>query len=507
MVVFSPLSLYTTFIAWQQYNLIYDGFLEVGLLLLGFLYVAWRYFKSVAIASSEDKRGVLGANNTYLYEVLTTVLVFICFVIPVVPFHETELKFKPACYADNAHESKIHNTGTTYDDVLSDVTLETVKIPMAIYFLQKVTSAFTYALMAKSGCQTSLNELKGEMVSAYLPDSLKKGLGEFKNQCYDNAKIRLHADKPSSAEYLQHLKDGGGEGDLNWMGSRVLRNLYYPAIRAKQMVEGFPFKDNATPAQIAAYEKINTPSPENGYPTCDRWWDTLQQDLVDAANKFNSGYSFHTSLISLQLRSLIARNMVPGKAQLNEKEIIAKTIINFRTAEIGSSNQFNIGNDTSQSFIGGGLLKFGNGVRNYTSTPLKREALKQTLPIMQACLYLFLVVIFPFFAVLSGYKPKVIISFAVLICFSILLNYFWYLIGYVEKSLVGALDDGAIKTAIENASLTLYFLVAGILFGFAGLLGADGGKSGTDASSAGTNEADKSSNAASSLPGVNKVIK
>lgn len=506
MVVFSPLSLYTTFIAWQQYNYIYEAFSSTGLLFLGLLYVVWRFFKSMVLAT-DDKRSVGPAINNYLYDLLITFLLFVCFVMPTVSFHATELNFKPICAAKDASPVTPRNTNTTYDDILSDVIVDEVKVPMVIYFLQKYTSAFVYGLMAKSGCQTNFNELKGQMISAYLPDSLKHELGSFKSQCYDNAKMKFHSHKPEKSVYEEYLKQGGGEGDLNWLGSRVLKNLYYPHIEARDLVEGFKLTDK----QKQKYKDLKDSIPDNqGYPSCDKWWDKLQDDVVKSVDSFANGYGFKSALLSVQLKGLIMRNKVPGIASLNEKEIIAKTILNFRSRSLanpGTTNQYNIGSSSSQSILGGSLVNVGNGIRSYTSTPIKREALKQSLPIMQAGLYLFLVVMFIFFAVLSGFKPKVIGSFVVMICFSILINYFWYLIGYIEKSLVGALDESALKTAVENTCLTFYLLAAGVLFGFAGLLGVEGGNAGRDAASAGEQEANTTGRATSSLPIVNKVVK
>ena len=52
MVVFSPLSLYTTYLGWQQYEIIFNALWQTGLLYLGFLMVGFRFLKNVLAPAS-----------------------------------------------------------------------------------------------------------------------------------------------------------------------------------------------------------------------------------------------------------------------------------------------------------------------------------------------------------------------------------------------------------------------------------------------------------------------
>ena len=506
MVVFSPLSLYTTFLAWKQYDLIFDALFISGLVYLGFVLIGFRYVKNLLVPASPHAHAAAHARNTFMYETILAFLVFVLFVVPVVPYQAKEFEFKNQCSSRSAGSMSIGNTNTTYDDVFSDVVSESVKIPLVLNLIQKFTSSFSYALMKQTGCMENFNDIKNDIISTNVPGPLRKELNDFNQQCYMEAKLKFNFEKPAFSKYQSQYKEFDGDNDLRWMGSKVLSHLYYENLKSRSPIESFDFRTHSSQEQRDAYGESHY--PKFGYPTCYEWWNTrLLPELSKVANEYLKAGGIYNSDISNRLLEFRKKRGVLGLSGLSEQESIAKVYLMHRKSDIYGGDSLNINGGSAQGVLAGLTIADSNKMRSLTSTPLKREAMKQTLPIMQCGIYLFIVILMPFFIVLSGYSMKSVKTFSSLLFLVILMNYFWYLIGYFEKSLEDALGDTASIDAIKNGVSLLYFVVAGLVFKFSSMLGSDGGSIGNDLSSSSTNDAMSTAGVAASTPVVGKFIK
>ncbi len=116
MIVFSPLSLYTTYLGWQQYEVIFNALWQTGLLYLGFLMVGYRFLKNVLAPAGATHHAAEHALNTFLYELAVTFLICGIFIYPCVPLEEKAMSFKPMCGSNRQTKtSTLRDTGTTYD--------------------------------------------------------------------------------------------------------------------------------------------------------------------------------------------------------------------------------------------------------------------------------------------------------------------------------------------------------------------------------------------------------
>jgi len=506
MVVFSPLSLYTTFLAWKQYDLIFDALFISGLVYIGFVLIGFRYVKNLLVPASPHAHAAAHARNTFMYETLLAFLVFVLFVVPVVPYQAKEFEFKNQCDSRSAATMSIGNTNTTYDDVFSDVSSDSVKIPLMLSLIQKFTASFSYALMKQTGCQENFNDIKNDIISSNIPAPLRKELNDFNQQCYMESKLKFNVEKPQFSSYQNLYKTYEGEDDLRWMGSKIFSHLYYQNLKSRNPIASFDFASHSTAEQREAYGKDHY--PKFGYPTCYEWWNNrLLSEISQSANTYLKAGGIYNSDISFRLLELQKKRGVLGLRGLSEKEALAKVYLTHRKVDIYGGDALNIRSGMAQSYLAGIGVAASNKVRSMTSTPLKREAMKQSLPIMQCGIYLFIVVLMPFFIVLSGYSMKSVKTFSSLLFLIILMNYFWYLIGYFEKSLEGALGDTASMDAIQNGTSLLYFAVVGMVFKFSSMLGGEGGSLGNDIGTSSSNDSNSTASVVSSAPMVGKYIK
>jgi len=472
MVVFSPLSLYTTYLGWQQYEVLFNALWQTGLLYLGFLMVAYRFLKNVLAPSGSTHHAAEHALNNFLYELAITFLICGIFVYPCVPLEEKALSFKPMCgikKGSDAKTSTLKDTGTTYDEAFADVLNPNVKMPIGFAILQNYMSGITYGLMKVTGCTDSLQAIEGDLISTYLPAEIREQALKFHRQCFLEARNSYHNESYDKAKVNEILKKYGGEEDLKWIGSKVYQTLYYSKIYSRQPVPGFSFKEapNSNLEKAAQRGDIDAKHlPEEGYPTCNQWWSKLKNDLVQVANNA-SVFDSHLNYFAVldRVRTFKSTHQKAWGSQLSSEDYIAKMLLND-SRDMQANSVKNMMDNTNGAFGGAiskGLVNIGQWTKSYSSTPLKREAIMQTLPVMQAFLYFFLIIITPVILALSGFNPKALGSLCGLFIMTLFLPYLWHLVGFVERSVLDPLGQNDAVSAMRNMAVLFYF-IAPILF-------------------------------------------
>lgn len=482
MVVFSPLSLYTTYLGWQQYDVIFQALWQTGLLYLGFLMVAYRFLKNVLTPAGGEAQNAETALNCFLFELAITFLICALFVYPCVPLEEKALSFQPMCgVKDNVKESSLKDTGTTYDEAFADVLTGTVKMPLVFALLQNYVSGLTYGLMKVTGCTDSLQAIEGDLVSTYLPIEVRESALNFHRQCFMEARNRFENEPHDKTTIETLLKKYGGEEDLKWLGSQVYQTLYYDKIYARQPVAGFSFqeKPNSHLQQAATRGDIaDTHLPEEGYPSCKEWWQKLRGDLVKVVSEANV-FDSHLNYFAVydRIRDYKSTHPKAWNSELSTDDYIAKMLLND-SRDMQANSIKNLMENTNGAFggtVAHSLVNIGQLAKSWTATPLKREAIMQTLPIMQAFIYFFLIIITPLVLALSGYSPKALGSLCGLFMMAIFLAYLWHLVGFVERSVLDPLGKDETVAAMRNAAVLFYFIAPMLLLRLAGHFGGEAG--------------------------------
>ncbi|KTD23923.1 conjugal transfer protein TraG N-terminal domain-containing protein [Legionella maceachernii] len=485
MVVFSPLSLYTTYLGWQYYNILFNALWQTGLLYLGFLMVAYRFLKHALAPTASAHHAAEYALNNFLYELTITFLICAFFVYPCVPLEAQALNFKPLCeMTKNTGEIKastLKNSGTTYDEAFADLLTTKVKMPIGFALLQNYFSSLTYGLMKVTGCTDSLQAIEGDLVSIYLPMAVRESALNFHRQCFLEARNRYGSEAHDKEQVDKLLKDYGGEDDLNWMGSKVYQTLYYDNLHARSPVTGFNFteapnnnlKDASDRGDIEAKHL-----PNEGYPTCNAWWTKLRHDLVSIANNaslFDEHLNYYAVLD--RVRTFKENHPKAWDSQLSSEDYVAKMLLNDNK-DLQTHSMRNLMDNTNSAVSGAlshGLVNLGQWAKSWTSTPLKREAIMQTLPVMQAFLYFFLIILTPLILSLSGYSPKALGSLCGLFMMTIFLQYLWHLVGFVERSVLDPLGNNDVVAAMRNMAVMFYFIAPMVLLRLSYHFGGEAG--------------------------------
>lgn len=486
MIVFSPLSLYTTYLGWQQYDVIFDALWQTGLLYVGFLMLGARFLKNILAPSGAIQHAADNALTHFLFELATLVIVCSLFVYPCVPLEQKGLSFKPMCTntSQRTETVSLNDTGTTYDEAFADVLTDKVRIPLGFSLLQNLASSMTYALMKSTGCSDSLQAIQGDLVSTYIPTNIRMQALKFHRQCFLEARHAYLNEAHDAAETQTIdgiLKRYGGEEDLTWLGSKTFSTLYYKTLRAREPVAGFSYVSHPSANfESAAKENMAVKAhlPENGYPTCEQWWKKIKSDLVktsEHAGVFNA----HLGRLNVERRVMDykAKHRLAWHSDITPDDYIAKVLLHdSRDMQLNSAGSLiDSTNSSIGTFVARGLVNAGQSVKSWTSTPLKREATLQTLPVMQSFFYFFLIIFTPLILALSGYSLRALGSLCALFFMAIFIQYIWHSVSSIERSVLDPMGESDAVDAMRNMALLFYGIAPIVLLKLSSHFGGEGG--------------------------------
>lgn len=373
MIVFSPLALYTTYLGWQQYEIIFNALLQTGLAYLGFLFLGFRFLKDVLTAEGGAARSAEQALNQFLYQLAIMVTIAALFVYPAVSLEEKALAFKPICGIKAGIETKnrsLKHTGTMYDEAFANVISSKVRVPIGFALLQQLTSSVTYGLMKVTPCVESLATIRSDLIATDLPEQLNQEVQAFQQQCFLPARARYLQKPPSKEQLASILNKYNGEVDLSWPGSKVLQTFYYPELQAKTEVASFTFTE--APNVHLSNASLNH-LPQGGYPSCDKWWQRLQHNLVTTALKA-SAYPNQADFSSVLDRVLSYRKTHSdswNQAMTTEEHLAQSILFDSRQTKINSLKAIASPNSGSvTATIAHYLLNADQWVESWTLNPL-----------------------------------------------------------------------------------------------------------------------------------------
>jgi len=106
---------------------------------------------------------------------------------------------------------------------------------------------------------------------------------------------------------------------------------------------------------------------------------------------------------------------------------------------------------------------------------LKREAIIQTLPVIHAFFYFFLIILTPLVLALSGYSTKTLGSICALFMMAIFIQFIWHLVGFVERAVLDPMGENNIVAAMRNMAVLFYIIAPMLLLKLSSHFGGEAG--------------------------------
>ena len=406
------------------------------------------------------------------------------FAIPTSPLLASDVRYKPYC-AEKAAQSTVGDTGTTYDNVFQTIQVTNVKVPIVLGLAMDWSSGFTNALVRGSiPCKTDIRQLMQTLVLSRVTAPIQQQIGRFNTECYLIARGRFDSRHPDLSTYDDTMRDYGGEADLNWMGSHVLRELYYDKIYPSAPVPGFSYASYPLAADDEAVKHNELDKPKNGYPTCEQWWSDEKVGLERLiVNDVNAAQPANNHLGRLSISETVKRWMTQLSpfTKLTGDDVIARSVLYDSKGDYGGFGSDSAQLDTNMGQYGAAshiLMGAGKIIKQYTFNPLKRDATADVLPIIRACVLFFVIMFTPLVFIFGRYQFGVGISICCAFFILIFLDYIWAMNKYLENALLASTSDPSLGNVlvqhptIVNMMGDFYFFSASILLlvlGWAGV--------------------------------------
>lgn len=463
MMVQSPLELYTTFLGFKYYDLIWKVCTRFGIAYLPFLMLMINSLTKpfeTAIGNGAD----ISFRRTFIEFILMTLVCYLA-VAPAFHLDVKEIKYQPICEA-GSKVSTPGNSGTTYDDMFQGMLVDSVKVPVILGLALDVSSGTTYSITKSMPCTQNINQLMHAVVMTRFSQRLQNQIRQFNNQCYLPAKAMFNSRNPDPSSYKDVMKEYGGTSDLSWMGSHVLSLLYYPNMRASQPVSPFPYDMFPSPLVDHNVKAGLQQKPTFGYPTCKEWWSDPQYGLEkDIVKEVNNNVPKNSHLSELPLTDRIVSWLHEIHAPFTDSETADDIVAR------GALYDANAMKDTHINTGGGVLSHVANiGVTidqlkdNLFKEPMDQAKAQDLLPIVQAILIFLILMFYPFIMIAGNYNLKVLTGILFLLFSLIFTTAIWHALTTLQDSVNNSLSyvnfhNPEEKPVFNNFFTTLYYVV------------------------------------------------
>lgn len=294
----STLVLWTTYLGWHYYNVIY------GLLVATFVAIvpiAWTIINHLIEARSRGSLMSQESESVFAGIEIKLFLIMVVILLAVRPSGLTALtsssfQFTPQS-GDGSSNLEVRtptDTRTNLDGITPsrsyNVFNETIPIPPLWYLVMQISSGFSFAIASNIDQQDDVYRSLVNMVNrvSITDPAVNMIVSDFSTQCYLPALSYYRRLVNNNNNELRHLtladrealRVRGGEGtDVNWIGSSILQDNFYNRIVVDHPVASFPFQANVD-TQFA-----DGSIPSQGAPSCQDYWIAIRETLQDESDR------------------------------------------------------------------------------------------------------------------------------------------------------------------------------------------------------------------------------
>lgn len=446
MVVNSLFEYTVLLLGWLINNSIWDIITSTGIYILPLIFkLVGSYLKVREQGVDEGNKGVLSlawVENSVYFSII--VLLFTC-----VPVLKTDLTVANYSVENSKicgyQEMDVNNT--PYQSAINQIAGQEPYVPIWWYFVHVVSKGATQATIGSLPCRLDLRQVRFDIQHTKITDPiLIQEIQDFSDNCFSQsfAKLKTINASLSTEEIL----------DTTWIGSNYFLTQpgFYDSYRSQLPRSNWPYnsvRDAALPD-----------TGRGGYPTCKEWWDDKNIGIADRAMKYFDptiwqSYSIiwngYNAYKNDALRVLLDSNRLSsdgavfngygGSVDISLTERITKTISGI-----------------------------GNTVSGFNQYPMF-DSIRQGLPMVQALLFMAVVMALPIIIVLSGYDPKTIMTITFVFFALIFISFWWELARWVDSFLIDMIYDsqnhstGKWTQALQNFSDDrLFGLINGGMF-------------------------------------------
>ncbi|AFI91553.1 conjugal transfer protein TraG N-terminal domain-containing protein [Pectobacterium parmentieri] len=426
MTANSFLEYFLVLFGWILNNAFWDILLSTGLFALPLVFkVLGIWLKVREEGADEGNKGILALPRMeHALYIAFCMMLFCC--IPLLPVDINAIKFD----SSRAKQCGINlpspqNSG--YRGLVNDFDGRTAEVPVWWYMLHLVSKGTTQAMVASIPCGNNLRQLRFEVQNTKLRDPvLLDEIQAFADQCYARSYFRLKSTNSQLSDATIN--------SVGWIGSSYFLNTsgYYDTYTSTEPRSQWPYDSQ----RDSGYTDVG----RGGYPTCKQWWSDGDNGLksrvmanIDDSTKKNMRYNFPDKWEEMALRWLVSPR-------------------NVALSSSGDSYAVS-GNDSTTGIVGNVtrlVSTVGLGLKQAEALP-GFDALKQSLPMIQALLEMMVIIVIPVLMMFSAYEPKTVITISFVFFALMFITFWWELAGWLDDKLITILYDGMAAQGLSSS--------------------------------------------------------
>lgn len=427
--------LFLQYFSWGVYNLLWDIFVNLGIVLIPF-----GYYLFDAFTDAREKETGKRTSHKVLHKVETKVILGLVVLtlagVPTITLNLTDMKFNERTCTVGSKVAKMLSvkpdstgTGTDLDAEFTTSNMGSLvsKAPIVWMAILSIGQAISDGVRIKIPCKSSISSVAYELQTNKINDpAVKQEIGEFYNGCYKQARAKFDGKPPAVSSYTPAMQS---DGDAGWLGSSYFINTtgFYDAMQPPNPVVGYIAFGDGTAARDKGWWNGEAASkPAWSRPFCKEWYNNrLRKKIIDSydttswtglVSQVNSWNFLGLSGSKTKSENVLIRSLVEVSN--------VKTIDNPQNAieqALGSTGYNNGGNALDalnvfhpQTGIAQGAANAGTYAFGAVFYPTM-EILKKALPLVHAFVLAGMIMFLPFLLILSQYGIKAVLTMSALL--------------------------------------------------------------------------------------------
>jgi len=461
--------LFLQYFAWGIYNILWDVFLNLGIVYLPFGFYLFEAFTDARKKGTGKKVAKKVLHNLEV-KLFLGVVVLTLAGVPTITLNLTDMRFNNrSCTVGSKIATMLQvspgasGTGTELDAVFTTSNMGSLvsKAPVAWMAVLSIGQAISDAVRVKVPCKSSISEISYQLQTNKMNDpKVRQEVGEFYNTCYRKARAKFDSNPPAS--YTKKMME---DGDVGWLGSDFFMTTpgFYDTIQADRGIPGFIAFTGSGPRDAGWWNGEAASKPAWSRPFCKEWYQSRLRSkiinsydstaswsaLVDQTQSVLAGITgSKTDAENALIRGLIDISDVKtiNNAQNAAEQVFGGTGYGAGGSAIDALNFFSPSKVASQGVANAGTFAF-----NTVFYPTM-EILKKALPLVHAFVLAGLIMFLPFLLILSQYGIKEVLTMSALL----ISIKFWPVIWTIGEWMEASLQSAILPSMMGfNGSLTL----------------------------------------------------
>ncbi|MEQ1976995.1 conjugal transfer protein TraG N-terminal domain-containing protein [Xenorhabdus sp. SGI240] len=452
MTTNSYLEYFLTLLGWVVNNGLWQILIATGLFTTPLVIKVIAVWLKVRECGEEEGRGGLQSLARIENTLYSAFFVMVVCCVPLVNVSLTTLQYDPSRAKSCGIWTPKAPDKSGYAPVIASLNNQTAAVPLWWAVVHRLSKGLTQAAVASIPCRPDLRQLRFEVQHTRISSpALAAELQDFTNDCYALALYQW------KQRYQGQTTEPATLHDIEWLGSRTFLSGDYHTLQSRTPRAHFPWNENRDSG------RPNT--GQGGYPSCQAWWSTPQTGLeARVLAQADPG---------LWLRLSAALKML-GKETREYKETVIRRLVSPVNLTVSQEGYVYAGYGGNADPT---LLDAGNRVGASAGALLGGllgmpmfDAVRQTLPMMQAVILMALYILIPLILLFAAYELKTVLTLTFALFALNFLTFWWetarWLDSYLLDALYGSDTHSLFNLAgIQNTSDDLIMgLVMGTLF-------------------------------------------